>query len=73
MGRQVHPALGDVSVEVSQELPPGGGVPREDGLAEVTHVRLQRHIRHQQSVRVTWEVVSQDGSVSGRQLRARQG
>lgn len=65
--------LGDVSVEVSQELPPGGGVPGEDGLAEVTHVRLQRHVRHQQPVGVTRKVISQEGSVSGRQLRARQG
>lgn len=34
-------SLGDVHVEVSQELPLGGRVPREDGVAELTHLGLQ--------------------------------
>lgn len=59
MERQVRATLSDVSVEVSQELPPGGGVAGEDSLAEVTHVRLQRHIRHQQPVGVTRAAIGQ--------------
>ena len=39
--------LGDVRVEVSQELSPGGRVSGEDGVAKLAHLGLQLHFGHE--------------------------
>ena len=63
--------LGDVRVEVSQELSPGGRVSGEDGVTELAHLGLQLHFGHERPTTVAQLLASEEGVVSPSQRTCR--